>query len=327
VTSRYRIYAAVGLAGVVVLGLGFMILSGGQSSSTTPAPAIKPLHPVAKKAKARAARKVVAKKTKKSAKTQTAIPTAVKKARQTNVTDGMPATLSTALANHAVVVVSLVSPGASVDELAYREADAGAREAGAGFVRISVEQNDDVQALSTLVGASPSGTDRLLDSPSVFVFRRPQELFVRFNGFVDAATVAQAAANAAPVHLQSRKSALADPWVVGANAVCRQIAKEEANAPLPSSRAEFVSYFRRLLGIVRAGVARIRGLKPPAGKAAAVTAMLGHYDAVLTDADAVVSAAEKGNLAAIRDLQPKLKAEQAGGDSIATSLGANDCAG
>jgi hypothetical protein len=323
VTSRYRIYAAAGLAGVLVLGGGFLLLGRGQAASTTPAPTIKPLHPVAKKAKARARHAA----TKKAANANTAVPTAVAEARKTKVTDGMPASVSAALAKDPVVVVSLVAPDASTDELAYQEAKSGAHEAGAGFVRISVANADDVQALSTLVGSSASPGDRLLDAPAVLILRQPHQLFVRFNGFVDAATVAQAAANAAPAQVQPRKSALADPWVLGANAVCNRIGKEVAAAPLPTSTAAYLPYARRLLAIGRAGVAKIRALKPPAGKAAAVTAMLDRYDAMLTDSSALLSAAEHGNLAAIRRLEPKVQAERAAANAIAASLGANDCGG
>jgi hypothetical protein len=323
VTSRYRIYAAVGLAGVVVLGLGFLVLGRGQNASSAPAPAIKPLHPVAKKMRTKA--QAVATKT--PSKKQSMVPTAVRKARKTTkVTDGMPVDVSAALVKHDVVVVSLVSPGASVDELAYQEAKAGAHEAGAGFVRVSAANNADVQALSTLVGASASPDDRLLDSPAVLVLRQPHELFVRFNGFVDAATVAQAATNASPVvQVQNGASALADPWVTGANAVCREISKEEVAAPLPTSTAEYVPYIKKLLAIAQAGVARIRTLKPPPGKAAAVRSMLDHYDLMFADANGIIAAAEKGNLAEIRALSPKLQAEEAAGDQIAAQLGANDC--
>jgi hypothetical protein len=183
VTSRYRIYAAVGLAGVITLLGGFLVIGRGETVSSAPATAIKPLHPVAKKARAKAQKRKF-------------VPTAV---RKTRVTDGMPAAVSAALAKSPVVVVSLVAPAAAVDQIAYEEAKAGARRAGAGFVRISVANNDDVQALSTLVNSSASPHDRLLDAPAVLVFRQPQQLFVRFNGFVDADTVAQAATNASPV--------------------------------------------------------------------------------------------------------------------------------
>jgi hypothetical protein len=324
VISRYRIYAAAGLGGIVVLAGGFLVLGRGQPASTAPAPAIKPLHPVAKKAKARVKHAIVKKA---AAKTKAAVPTAVLKARKTKVTDGMPEAVSTALANHAVVVVSLVSPDASTDELAYQEAKAGAHEAGAGFVRISAANDADVQALSTLVGSSASPNDRLLDAPAVFVLRQPHELFVRFNGFVDAATIAQAVANASPVEVQPGTSPLADAWVTGANAVCRQMTAELAAAPLPTSTAEYISYARRLLAIGRSGVTKMRALKPPPGKAAAVSGMLDHYDALISDGSALLTAAEHGNLAAMRRLEPKIESERVAANSIAANLGANDCSG
>jgi hypothetical protein len=110
----------------------------------------------------------------------------------------MPSELSAALASHSVVIVSLVVPDAPVDEMAYAEAKAGAAKAGAGFVRIDASNNDDVQALSTLVNTSADPGNRLLDSPATLVFRQPHDLYVRMNGYIDADTIAQAAANAAP---------------------------------------------------------------------------------------------------------------------------------
>lgn len=196
--SRYRIYALAGLAGALVLAGGFLLLGRGQAASTASAVAIKPLHPVAKSARA-TGRGPARKKARRRAKRT--LPTAVRKTRPT---DGVPAAVSAALAEQGVVVVSLVAPGSAVDEMAYEEAKAGARQGGAAFVRISVANNDDVEALSTLLSSSAAPNDRLLDAPAVLVFRQPHELFVRFNGFVDADTVAQAATNAAPVAQANR---------------------------------------------------------------------------------------------------------------------------
>ena len=197
---RYRIYAAAGLAGVLVL-FGVFALLGRGSSEPAAAPAIKPLHPVDK---TKTAGKPAVKRKKAAAKPMTRAkaktPLAPPKVAKTNgATDGIPVALSTALATHAVVIVALVVPGAPVDEMAFAEAKAGAAQAGAGFVRIDASNNDDVQALSTLVDASADAGNRLLDSPATLVFRRPHDLFVRLNGYIDADTVAQAAANAAPV--------------------------------------------------------------------------------------------------------------------------------
>ena len=202
---RYRIYAAVGLGGVVLLLGGFMLLGRGTSQPAA-APVIKPLYggkkaPATKPAARKPAKKLAAKPAVKArAKlAKPATPLAPPKVAKTNgATDGMPAELSAALAKHSVVIVSLVVPDAPVDEMAYAEAKAGAAQAHAGFVRIDASNNDDVQALSTLVNTSADAGNRLLDSPATLVFRRPHDLYVRMNGYVDADTVAQAAANAAP---------------------------------------------------------------------------------------------------------------------------------
>jgi hypothetical protein len=113
--------------------------------------------------------------------------------------DGVPTPLANALKHHAVVVVALVAPKASVDQLTLGEAKAGAAAAHAAFVTISVGNNAQVQALSGLVGASADPQNRLLDDPAVLVFQKPRTLFVRLNGYVDASTIEQAAVNAAPV--------------------------------------------------------------------------------------------------------------------------------
>jgi hypothetical protein len=201
VSSRYRIYAVVGLGLALLLVVGFQILGRSSSSSAAPAP-IRPLRDVKKPVVHRAAaNKVLRKPATRTrvvhAKAALAPPKVAKKTDA--ATDGMPAELSAALSKHAVVVVSLVVPDAPVDELAYQEAKAGAAQAHAGFVRISASSNDDVQALSTLVGTSAQPGNRLLDSPAVLVFRQPHDLYVRINGYLDADTIAQAVANAAPV--------------------------------------------------------------------------------------------------------------------------------
>jgi hypothetical protein len=81
--------------------------------------------------------------------------------------------------------------------MATDEARQGAALSGSGFVALSVADNRVVSPLSALLAAAPTPADRVPDGPAVLVFQRPKTLFVRFNGFVDRDTVAQAAANAA----------------------------------------------------------------------------------------------------------------------------------
>jgi len=191
VSPRLRILGAVAVALLALAG-GYLLLGGSTGSSTAAVKTIKPLHPVkkhvaaAKKQPAPAAKKVVA-----------AVKAKPKRKRAPAVIDGMPGTLALALRSHRVVVVSLYTPGASVDAMATEEAKHGAALAGAGFVSFNVADDKVVAPLSSLLTAAPTPADRVLDGPAVLVFERPSSLFVRFNGFADRDTVAQAAANAA----------------------------------------------------------------------------------------------------------------------------------
>jgi hypothetical protein len=108
----------------------------------------------------------------------------------------MPSALALALRAHPVVVVSLFTPDSTVDQLSTAEAKHGAQSAHVGFVAFNVADNKIVAPLSALLTGAPTPADRVLDGPAVLVFQRPNTLFVRFNGFADRDTVAQAAANA-----------------------------------------------------------------------------------------------------------------------------------
>ena len=188
---RARILAAAGFAALLALLGGFMLLGGGGGSSSSAAvPVIKPLHPVKKHVATAAAPK--AKATKK-----VAAKAAVKhKVHAPAVINGMPSSLALALRSHAVVVVSLYTPGSSVDRMSTDEARRGAQVAHAGFVAFNVADEQVVSPLSSVLTGAPTPADRVLDGPAVLVFVRPNSLFVRLNGFADHDTVAQAAANA-----------------------------------------------------------------------------------------------------------------------------------
>jgi hypothetical protein len=193
VNLRLRVPALVGL-GVVVLGLGsFLVLGRGSSSAAAPVHAIKPLHPVKKHVRVKAKTPLTPPKVSLA---KNAKPKASK--RRPAVIAGVPQPLAIALKQHSVVVVALVTPKSTVDQLTLAEAKAGAAGAHAGFATIDVSDNVQVAALSALVGSSADPQNRLLDAPSVLVFQRPQNLFVRFNGYADENTIQQAAVNAEP---------------------------------------------------------------------------------------------------------------------------------
>jgi hypothetical protein len=193
-----RIVAAAAVVALLALVGGFLLLGGSTGSSSAAVKTIKPLHPVKKHAAAKPKKTApAAVKNKKLATAVKAKPKAAPKRKAPVVVDGMPAALAHALRSNSVVVVSLYTPGASVDAMATEEARHGAALASAGFVSFNVADEKVVSPLSSLLAGAPTAADRVLDGPAVLVFGRPGSLFVRFNGFADRDTVAQAAENAA----------------------------------------------------------------------------------------------------------------------------------
>jgi len=196
-SPRVRILAAALLLAVAALAAGFMLLGGSPSSSQAAVKTIKPLHPVNKAAKKAAKPKAKVPAKKLAPKPARKVAKKVAKPKGPSVINGMPAALARALASHAVVVVSLYAPRSSVDAMATDEAKHGAALAGAGFVAFNVADEKIVSPLTSLLTGAQTAADRVLDGPAVLVFQRPRTLFVRFNGFADRDTVAQAVANAA----------------------------------------------------------------------------------------------------------------------------------
>ncbi len=103
---------------------------------------------------------------------------------------GFPLAVDKALRQHAVLVVSLVVPGARVDELAAAEAEAGAKLGGAGFLALNVLNERVARTLLSKLDVT--------GDPTLLVLKRSGEVALELAGFVDRETVAQAAANASP---------------------------------------------------------------------------------------------------------------------------------
>jgi len=103
---------------------------------------------------------------------------------------GFPVVVDRALRQHEVVVLSLVVPGARVDELAAAEAEAGAKLGGAGFLALNVLNEGVARSLLAKLDS--------VQDPSVLVVKRSGEVAIELAGFVDRETVAQAATNARP---------------------------------------------------------------------------------------------------------------------------------
>jgi hypothetical protein len=168
-----------GLA-VLALGAGFFLLTRGQESSTA-APTLS-AQELRQRAAAQGNTKAIKPKAARSKK-RTA-----RKPAQPPAANGLPASVASALQRKRVVIVALSAPDLPLDVMAVREAQAGAAAAGAGFVQLNVLNESQARPLTELLG--------VLEDPSVLVFRRPGEMFLRLSGFADQQTVAQAARNA-----------------------------------------------------------------------------------------------------------------------------------
>ena len=96
--------------------------------------------------------------------------------------------LERALAKNKVVVVLFYTPAASYDTLQTREARAGAKASGAGFLALDVSRDKKTAALATSYDVR--------DAPAILVFARGPRVAVRLDGYADRDTVEQAALNA-----------------------------------------------------------------------------------------------------------------------------------
>ena len=206
-SPQIRIVALVALAAAVALGAGMMFLSRQQGPTPDASVSAAPQVNRGGAAGAFAGGKVEAKHVA-SAPTASAFgggklerqqtpakptpaPRVVDSAVTQAVAAGLPRRIANAFAGKRVVVVSVFVPESQVDQVATREAAAGAAVAGAGFVRVDATRGPDapVRALATSLG--------VVEAPAVLVFKRPGTLATRIGGFADHETVAQAALNAA----------------------------------------------------------------------------------------------------------------------------------
>jgi hypothetical protein len=176
-----RIFAVV----IVLVGVAGML------AMRTMGPGVEESTPIAQPVKKTA---TPAKATPKPAKAAAAPKTAAKAAKPKPAVNpvvppsGFPVVVDRALQQHEVVVISLVVPGARIDELAAAEAEAGAKLSGAGFLALNVLNEGVARALLAKLDS--------VQDPSVLVVRRSGDVAVELTGFADRETVAQAAANA-----------------------------------------------------------------------------------------------------------------------------------
>ena len=193
-SPQMRLVALLGALAIVLLGatMFFLTRSGGSDAGAVSegelAQALTPLETAAKPAAAKTKTKPAA-TPKALVKRKHEPPPAVTK-------DGIPWAIAQALRREPVVVVSLFASGAEVDELTLNEARAGASSAGAGFVALDVLAKRNAEPLATFLGG-------VAEPPITLVYQRPAALCLKFDGFVDRDTVAQAAQNAGASATQS----------------------------------------------------------------------------------------------------------------------------
>lgn len=197
-SPQIRIVALVGLLAIVALGASVTMLgkphpstvppAGERHGSATPRRHTAPVPATAKPGAAAPTHKTTAPR---AATPKANAPAAPRGFHGNPVYANLPAPLQWALAHHTVVVVSLYNPHADVDAISVAEAHAGAQDAGAGFLLVSV-LDDKVSGILTAL--LPGGG--LLPDPGVLVYRAPGTISVRLDGFADRQSVAQAATNA-----------------------------------------------------------------------------------------------------------------------------------
>jgi hypothetical protein len=219
VSPQIKILALVGLLAAVGLGLSMFVL-GGSSKKTTTVAVHTPVRPAAKPRTVVPARVPVKPATKAHTVSHAKAHKKAKPARfhGNAVYAQLPKPLQWQLAHHKVVVVSFYNPSSSVDAISVAEAHAGATDAGAGFLLVSVLDNKVAGILTALL---PGGG--LLPDPGVIIYRAPGDVALRLDGFADRASVAQAATNAiagenGPASATSTVPAAAAPVVPAAPA-------------------------------------------------------------------------------------------------------------
>ena len=224
ISPQIRILAIVGLLAAVGLGASLLVFGHGSSKTAEPAATthatlrssttVTPRAHSTPRTHSTPAKPTPA--SKHTSKTHVASRTQAKKTkpagfRGNRVYATLPQPLQWALAHHKVVVVSLYNPSSDVDAISVAEAHAGAIDAGAGFLLVSVLDNKVAGILTALL---PGGG--LLPDPGVLVYRAPGDIAIRLDGFADRASVAQAATNVITGQTGLVASAAAAPATTGA---------------------------------------------------------------------------------------------------------------
>jgi hypothetical protein len=235
-SPQMRVVALVGVIAVLGLGAGVFVLGHTRpASSPTPALSAQELikrahasHHVTARAKSVPApvRKHSAAPSKKAAaKVRPAVKAearpVVRPKPKVTLDRNLPNVLLSALRSNDIVIAAMFNPKARDDQIAVAEAQAGAHDAGVGFVGLNVLDQGDVALITRTYG--------IVGDPAVLVFRRPGVVIARLNGFADRVTVAQAVEDNAPgaTKVVSHPAPAAAPavaptaWLQRATAICK----------------------------------------------------------------------------------------------------------
>jgi hypothetical protein len=335
-----RIVALVGLVAVLGLG-GFVFVFGHKQPAGDSGPALSaadlikrahanghvtaPTKPVPKKHAAATTKPAAHAKTrpavhaKKPAVHAKAKPKAQPKPKpkpKVTLYQNLPSALLGALQRNDVVVVSIFNPKAPDDQIAVAEAQAGAHDAGVGFLTLNVLEQSDVALITKTYG--------LIDDPAVLVFRRPGVVVGRLNGFADRVTVAQAVENNAPGAAKSAAPAMPSAettpaWVRQANAACLA-------AQAKYERLDGAERTKQLPKIMDERIAGLRAVTPPASKRTAFTKLIQARELELLEEKALRAATDGHDTAAATDAAARERAANKRARALARSLGLTGCA-
>jgi hypothetical protein len=184
ISPQIRLVALVGLIAAVALAGGLFLVSRDSAKSSPQAPLAAASAPIPKAARLPGSTSATAP----PAPGKPARAKATRKSAAVARDTGLPIAVTRALRRHAVVVVALYARGSAVDQLARAESKAGARDARAGFVALNVEDRRQIEPLVRQTA--------VVQAPALLVFRRPDKLRFRLDGYADRVSVAQAVADA-----------------------------------------------------------------------------------------------------------------------------------
>jgi hypothetical protein len=192
-----RIVALVGLVAALAVGAWAFAAGGstGTSSSSAEEAGSVARHPIpaAKSAAAKLSTHNKATAAGKPDVVRTSKPKAATHPRKakpaTSKAGQAPTTIASVLRRHRVAVVLLYDPQSRINSYSLGEAQLGAGQAHAGFLRINVLKQRQALPFAQTYG--------VMHAPTVLFFARPGKLVQKLVGFADQDTVAQAALNAA----------------------------------------------------------------------------------------------------------------------------------